>query len=147
MNGAGFDWTCPHCDHATTLTNERLCDEYVQVAVKHLVLGIAQKGPREDESSPSTFDCEAERLRIHFLFPFIAKPAFDLLLGLRDSRWILTAVQINDETARTVRSAHDLEWVEAQHDQRTREIEGSLSAFSQVQQEILREKFIRTDVG
>jgi hypothetical protein len=118
------------------------CDSYVAVALKHLYLGIAQHGPLPDRSGPATFDKTPERLRLNFLFPFIPERAVKALLKLRRSRWLYRAVDQIDESTATARSAHSAEQVEAMFEQAKAEIQKHLPAFSKVQQEIIRVKFL-----
>ena len=66
-----------------------------------------------------------------------------VLLELRRTRWRLMAVERNDYQVAEIQSAHDREQLEAMHDQHKQKILPALTAFSEVQQEILQAEFIK----
>jgi hypothetical protein len=77
------------------------------------------------------------------LFPGIADKGFQLLFALRELRWRYRCVQKFDQQVQSVTSAHSAEQVEAMFDEKRRELAPHLSAFSPVQQEIIREQFLQ----
>ncbi len=116
-----------------------MCDEYVAVALQHLCL----RGPYPDKSTEGTFDFRPESLCVRFLFPGIAEPGFNALVGLRELRWRLGQTQKGDRLEQSPASAHSSEQLEAMFESKCQEIENLLREFSEVQREILNEKFLK----
>lgn len=118
-----------------------MCEAYVPIALEHLSLGA----PNPNRESETTFSGEVELLRLTFLFPRFRDKATELLLNLRNLRWLYGNCKRHDEIAGKQDPTLCPEHLEAEFDAKRREIEPHLPAFSPIQQEILREKFLRIE--
>lgn len=115
----------------------RMFEEYRPLAMQHLVL----PSPQSDKSSDRTFDHGPEMLLIRFLFPGIAEKGMQLLISVRQLRWHFRCAKRGDDEDKSIRSAHTEEQVEAMFAAKRAELEPLLANLSEVQQEIIREKF------
>jgi len=114
-----------------------MCEKYVSLALQHLWF----TSPLPDASNSRTFDSNAEKCRINFLFPSIGEKGRTLLLELRELRIASRCLEADDHKERTVLSAHTDEQVQAMFAEKRSNFESALPSLSEVQRQIIREYF------
>jgi hypothetical protein len=112
----------------------------VRMAIPHL----SQPVEREMRTPQGIFQSEAELLRINFLFPRVAEEDLASLLAMRRRQWQLWHLEVYDQKVRSVRSAADVEYIENEIAKLATEWnQRGVTRLTAVQQEILREKFLK----